>query len=183
MYFRKYLSRQYTDCTEKKCRNNEDEKNIQLGKMEKVVKRNSEIDVLKGLGMLLVIIGHTTNDKTLFSFIYSFHMPLFFFISGILFNPTKYDTLKTLLVSKVKTLLIPYVFFFFITYFYWLIIEKNLRSIDVSWYKPLIGLFYGVEDGTGYLINNTVLWFLPALFTTEILFYSIFKFISKKYIF
>ena len=54
----------------------------------------SEIDVAKGLGIILVVMGHSFPDASLeggiqnpvcnviFDMIYSFHMPLFFFLSG-----------------------------------------------------------------------------------------------------
>lgn len=49
------------------------------------------IDIAKGIGILLVYIGHCDLDykSNLFLWIYSFHMPLFFFISGSLFTPHK----------------------------------------------------------------------------------------------
>ena len=54
------------------------------------------LDNLKAYGIILVIIGHSivitaANDSTgmLMKLIYSFHMPLFFFISGYLFRPNQ----------------------------------------------------------------------------------------------
>ena len=46
------------------------------------------LDIAKGIGMILVYIGHCRipGDNPLFQWIYSFHMPLFFFISGLLFK-------------------------------------------------------------------------------------------------
>lgn len=53
-------------------------------------KRNSYIDIAKGLGMLLVIWGHIKQGGLSVDFTYSFHMPFFFFLSGMLFSPEKY---------------------------------------------------------------------------------------------
>lgn len=51
--------------------------------------RNDNLDVLKGLGILLVVIGHSEyvlrGKGELFNLIYSVHMPLFFLISGVFF--------------------------------------------------------------------------------------------------
>ena len=44
------------------------------------------IDNLKGFGILLVVIGHTVPREGLGQWIYAFHMPLFFFISGFLLS-------------------------------------------------------------------------------------------------
>ena len=47
--------------------------------------RNSSIDVAKGIAIILVVLGHSIAEPTvpLNKFILSFHMPLFFFLSGI----------------------------------------------------------------------------------------------------
>ena len=52
-------------------------------------KREEWIDMLRGFGMLLVIIGHSRCPDVLEKFIYGFHMPLFFVLSGFLFHETK----------------------------------------------------------------------------------------------
>lgn len=43
-------------------------------------------DILKGVGILLVILGHIEIPYMLKIVIYSFHMPLFFFVSGCFFR-------------------------------------------------------------------------------------------------
>lgn len=44
------------------------------------------VDIAKGIGIVLVLIGHISQNKNLHYFIYSFHMPLFFIISGYLYS-------------------------------------------------------------------------------------------------
>ena len=52
--------------------------------METKSGRIDEIDVMRGIGILLVVIGHVfPAGKRVHTFIYSFHMPLFFIISGM----------------------------------------------------------------------------------------------------
>lgn len=70
--------------------------------------------------MLTVVVGHVYDqsnwvygiyEKYLQDFIYIFHMPLFMFISGYLFNLTKISnntSYKTVIKEKVVRLLIPY---------------------------------------------------------------------------
>lgn len=61
------------------------------------VKRIEWIDVCKGLGIFLVFIGHTNVSqlsRTLYDWIYSFHMPLFYMLSGLVFDKTKYNTFR-----------------------------------------------------------------------------------------
>jgi fucose 4-O-acetylase-like acetyltransferase len=50
------------------------------------MKRLEWLDALRGLGMIFVIIGHMTVPEFVQKFVYSFHMPLFFAISGYLYN-------------------------------------------------------------------------------------------------
>lgn len=49
------------------------------------------VDVAKGIGIILVVLGHNQSPDYIIKFIYSFHMPLFFFLSGYLTNPSKYQ--------------------------------------------------------------------------------------------
>lgn len=54
--------------------------------------RKIELDVVKGIGIIIMVIGHTHfSDGFLNHYIYAFHMPLFFVISGMLFRK---NTLK-----------------------------------------------------------------------------------------
>ena len=48
------------------------------------------IDIAKGIGILLVVLAHNglqAYAPFLHQFIYAFHMPLFFFLSGMFFKP------------------------------------------------------------------------------------------------
>ena len=69
-----------------------------------VMKRKRWIDVLKGIGATLVLFGHLIYSESFLKiFIYSFHMPLFFFIGGYLF---KYEVnLKRFILKKSRRLL------------------------------------------------------------------------------
>lgn len=52
--------------------------------------RNESIDVFKGLGMVLVLVGHSAVlPVRLIECIYAFHMPLFYLAAGIFFNINK----------------------------------------------------------------------------------------------
>ena len=50
--------------------------------------RNPIFDTMKGIGILLVIIGHQDGVPVpLKHFIYAFHMPLFFILAGCFYKP------------------------------------------------------------------------------------------------
>ncbi|MEH7413750.1 acyltransferase family protein, partial [Neobacillus drentensis] len=87
-------------------------------------KRITWIDASKGIGIFLVIIGHSTLIGPSRFQIYAFHMPLFFFLSGYLFSFKKYSCFKEFLKSKSKSILIPYFAFSIIS----IILLRYLRE-------------------------------------------------------
>ena len=44
-------------------------------------------NIMKGIGIICVVIGHSWMQMQ--NFVYAFHMPLFFFISGYLYDEEK----------------------------------------------------------------------------------------------
>lgn len=139
--------------------------------------RLTVLDSLRGFGILLVVLGHTSRSAGLVSWIFSFHMPLFFIISGILFHERQFlDSFK----KKVARLLIPYLFFGIVTFVYWTLIERRFRGgVSGSVTNALTNIFLA-RAGTSNYPQNTVLWFLPCLFVTEMLFLGIFTFVKSK---
>ena len=78
----------------------------------KVEDRVPAIDMAKGIGILCVFIGHLTYWGTPVSkLVFSFHLSLFFFISGWLFSIGKYTNLQQILSKVVKSFFVPYIFF------------------------------------------------------------------------
>lgn len=70
--------------------------------------RIKEFDILKGIGILLVILGHTGISGLPYIYIYAFHMPLFFFVSGCFYK--KYS-MAEFFERKAKSLLLPWISF------------------------------------------------------------------------
>lgn len=52
-------------------------------------KRINWVDALKGFGIILVAIGHSGCPQLLLHWIYIFHMPLFFMLSGLMFKDSE----------------------------------------------------------------------------------------------
>lgn len=135
------------------------------------------IDMAKGLGMILVMIAHAPIPDQLKGVIYTFHMPLFFFLSGYLFSISKYNNFIVFFKRKFKSLVIPYLTLSFINYIYWISTNgPHIYSINI--YKPLVGTFYALRRSEWTLHNGTM-WFVACLFFTELLFYTIVK-LSKN---
>ena len=138
-------------------------------------KRTEWIDFLKGLGISLVVLGHNSIPPKIFGWIYSFHMPLFFFISGFLFSPKKY-TFSEFLIRKTRTLLLPYLGFFVVAYIYWAVVIEKFWLGHTNLIQPIYDFLYASAHLQGVF---TPLWFLPCLFLCEIIFYII-SFAPKK---
>lgn len=85
--------------------------------------RNQTLDIMKGIGITLVVLGHAIQknlpnfeDNFLFRAIYTFHMPLFFLISGYLMYQTLRGSRLQWLKNKAIYLLIPHFLFNIIYY-------------------------------------------------------------------
>lgn len=125
------------------------------------------IDIARGIGIILVIYGHLISPESHRYLIYAFHMPLFFFLSGLVFKPAFDKSLKEIVVKNFKQLMIPYFLFAIFTYLYVVITKPNpdLSPGGIGW--QLFGMLYG-SGSNGMLGFNVVLWFLPCLFVTRI---------------
>ena len=77
------------------------------------MQRNESLDILKGTGIILVVLAHIISRENINPFIYLFHMPLFFFVSGMtMYYSYKQDIkFKDYLSKKVKNILLPYFIF------------------------------------------------------------------------
>lgn len=141
------------------------------------IKRLNYLDYAKGIGISLVVLAHIycfnpdINRELLVVWIYSFHMPLFFIISGMLLKYKNENDIKNVIMSRIKGLLIPYLFFSLLSICVKIIINGFNKNM-VIW-----DLIYSVIG-----IGIDVLWFLPALFIGEILFVLINNIVKNNYI-
>ncbi len=132
------------------------------------------IDIAKGLGMLTVIYGHILYMGNIYTYIYSFHMPLFFFLAGMCYRKGKYTSALHVVKARAKTLLLPYVIFSVSTWGVWALYNLILHNEVESYLSPLLQTFLAQGSG-GYLVHNVPLWFIPCLFIVELLYYFIAK--------
>ncbi|WMJ85878.1 acyltransferase family protein [Anaerocolumna sp. MB42-C2] len=141
--------------------------------MSKEQARITWIDMAKGYGILFVIIGHL-GDSFLRNEFYTFHMPLFFFLSGCVFSASKYN-FKEFLLRKIQTILIPYITLGIpmILYTFWEMYSNYQRN--TSDYINVIKSFIIQE-------RMWTLWFIACLFFLEVLFYLLVKLVKDNYI-
>ncbi len=138
--------------------------------MEKVTKRIDWIDTLRGLAMYFVVWGHCQkNYNFIRKYIYHFHMPIFFFISGLTFGDSDKIPFKVFAKKKFKSLVIPYFVMNIVCYILMVIMYRFGIIEEFSYLKNFFGIFYS---------NNKILpfpcgpgWFLLSLFLVNIIFY------------
>ena len=131
-------------------------------------------DITKTVGLYLMILGHggLYGTETIQQFIYSFHMPLFFILSGMFF---KHGNLK----KTTITLLVPY-FFMNTLMLVWSLFFNN-GSI-VLWFSKhipavLLGLGYNTDN---FVPVCTPMWFFYVLYIEHLIMNLIFKISTNK---
>jgi len=132
------------------------------------------IDTLKFIGMFYIYIGHLgAASGKLYPFVFSFHVPLFFFMSGLLYK--KYEGLLGL-AKKIKKsfikIIIPYVVFSLIGIFVYTI-KWNLPTERVN--EMFMNAIFGIRNQ----VPITSLWFLPCLFIV-IIYYSVLDYLVNN---
>lgn len=80
----------YIECAREEKRLKISSLNIKLTKQMFAEEGRIEyIDVFRSMGIILMIMGHIGFGKNFNHFIFAFHMPMFFFISGMFFQVTQ----------------------------------------------------------------------------------------------
>ena len=133
------------------------------------------IDIAKGVGMLAIIWGHIMLFGWSYKLVYSFHIPLFFCLSGMCFNQKKYTSVWQLIKRRVQTLLIPYVIFSVVTWLIYVagVLAFHNDTMQNCWYYLLQTIL--AQGSGGYLEHNVALWFVTCLFVVDVLYYFISK--------
>lgn len=128
-------------------------------------KREYWVDFLKGIAIVLVVLGHCDLPGYLRDAIYLFHMPLFFMISGYLDNSHREANLWNVVKKKAPRLLWPY-----LTYGVIVILWKTLINIGAEGNftallgKRILAFVYGNHIWENNYDYIGTLWFLVGLF-------------------
>lgn len=143
--------------------------------------RDRAIDVAKGLGMLLVIFGHTNYQEPGLTIIYSFHMPLFFAISGMLFGGDRYPTFGAFLRRKVKTLIVPFLLYAAVTLVFTGAVELLEHGFSEGYLPDMLKTAGRslIARRSADFPYNAPLWFVPCLFLVECGYYLLSRIRSK----
>jgi fucose 4-O-acetylase-like acetyltransferase len=135
------------------------------------MERDAGIDWLKAFAITMVVLGHAIqytlvkniDANIIFRLMYSFHMPLFFFISGYL---VKGDKPVAFLWKQFRLLMIPFLIWMVLYSFYYLRVDlqKGNGSVLIPYYLRVLRF-----PGSGGL------WFLWALYLIDVVYYFLRK--------
>lgn len=138
------------------------------------MQQNQIITYMKATGIILMVLAHCSNFELLYRIVYSFHMPLFFIVSGYCFKEKYLYEPITFVWKRVKGLWWPFVkwgFFFLVLhniFFHW-----NIYN-DKYGYHGIVQHLYSIDDFKNHATNNLLMtqtecllggyWFLSSLF-------------------
>lgn len=122
------------------------------------------LDIMKGFGILLLLLSHSISGESILKiWIFSFHMPLFFWCTGYIItmkNPCREELqgkLGRIMIRKSLAILVPYVVFSLLIIFYQVLLQLlHSHTFDtVAFVDKLMRIveLRGMES----------LWFLPCL--------------------
>jgi polysaccharide biosynthesis protein PslL len=130
-------------------------------------------DVARGIGILLVVLGHNdlgSLSPFLHQLIYSFHIPLFFFLSGYFINTS--ISFLDFFKKRFHAVLKPYLFTIFLIYLASVSFEK-------MGFQTAIGRIFKSLYGSINYIDWGQLWFLPHLFVAGLYAFIFIRVVSK----
>ena len=129
------------------------------------------IDWAKAIAITFVVFGHIPEERGSFflNYIVTFHMPLFFFISGYLTKKELFN--KSTIKKYTHTLIIPYFIYNIVSYPFWAFrytIEHPNEGL-LEYIKPVLGTIFIQQDSLYSRPLNGVTWFLIALLMMKII--------------
>lgn len=146
-------------------------------------KRIEWLDILKGIAIILIVIGHLSLDSinpAIKNFIYSFHVPLFLFASGMVYK--KRNSVKDFCRHDLLRVLYAYLFFttlWILFEYLWKSFVLNKSPINHNIWDYLLTIISGNGNITGISIG--AMWYLSMYFAIRLMYEAI-SFVSNKYI-
>lgn len=143
--------------------NNEQERKQYMG--EKVSSRNEIIDIVKGISIICIVLGHL-GYSIIVRFVYPFHVPIFFIITGYFI--TNKNCTSEFCKRKASALLLPY----FFTGIVMIVLNTSIAYFcNKSAFSEMTKWTLGIMYGAGFAINKPfqmpmagAIWFLWSSF-------------------
>lgn len=154
--------------------------------------RDLSVTISKAFGIIFMVMAHC-GVPYVSKFIYMFHMPLFFILSGYCFKDKYLSDIKTFTLRKIRSLYFPFVkygliFLVLHNIFYYM----NIYNDQYGWLNS-VSHIYSLKETIYYAIFRTMLftgseqllggyWFLPQLFWASLLGWIVIKFLRYNII-
>lgn len=124
------------------------------------------IDIARGIGISLVVLAHMSIPPRLTEYICAFHMPLFFFLSGLLYKRRPF---AEVVARRLRTLLVPYFLFSLLALVVHDVVLVDPHQGMAHYGRQLLGIVCATVDGP-YPLAVFPLWFLMSLFVAQVVF-------------
>ncbi len=147
---------------------------------------DNSVSFAKGIGIMLMVLGHTFFSVYGYTVIYMFHMPLFFFLSGYCFRVSHLDDFRNYAKKRISRIYIPFIkwgliFLFLHNIFFHLNIYNGTFGFEgevsqlygVSDYMKKTFLIFFCLSGNEQLLGGY--WFLHTMFFASFIFYGLLK--------
>ncbi len=134
--------------------------------------RDSKFDILRGFGIIFMVMGHVGFGDTFSHYIHAFHMPIFFFVTGYFYNGQQYKTYAGFVKHDLKTLILPYTVFWFVC--------QILHYLYVGEYSLRYGVLSYFSSNHNRIDVSGAYWFLLCLFTAKQIFYLLYQIKNVK---
>ncbi len=137
---------------------------------------NNKMNILKALGIIAVVAGHSGTNFFRWFPVYSYHMPLFMFISGYFFHE---EGIFAGLKKKFKKLIIPFLAWNLV---YGIVanILKHYGLLKFGQPLSMKSLLWEPFTGGWAFVFNGPAWFIGTLFFVQILYLCVKKYFGKK---
>ena len=154
--------------------------------MNNTIQFDNSVSFAKGIGIMLMVLGHTFFSDYGYTLIYMFHMPLFFFVSGYCFNNSHLGDFGNYAKKRIKKIYVPFVkycllFLVLHNVFFYLNIYNEVYGFegvashlyDVSDYLKKSFYIFICLSGNEQLLGGY--WFLHTMFFASFIFYGLLK--------
>lgn len=145
------------------------------------------LDVAKGLGIILVLLGHSCGIPFAGAYVNSFYMAMFFVVAGYVYHPSEKSYGQSV-ARRFKRILIPYFAYNGLLFAYFVlrqiiggIVGGHEAAGAGEYLQAIVGVLYsrnflwvGRDENIYFfkLLNDPV-WFLTAMCTAALIFYGI----------
>lgn len=138
-----------------------------------VQRRIGWVDYAKILAIYSVVIIHIHSYMALNQILKTVTMPIFFFVSGLLFSAERNPDFKAFAVKRFRQLIVPYVWINVVAYAAWYLVMRHYGNDADSGpapHVPLLGAVFGLPS---QLTHDIPLWSLLTFFGAEMVYYGL----------